>query len=90
MTTEHVLAEVHRERLRQETLKAESKFRYTCADPGMPDEAKMLCLVEEMLEANKALLGQKLLTKDDGNLREELIHVAAVAVAWAESIRGAP
>lgn len=85
--TEHVLNEVGRERLRQETLKAEGRFRYTCADSRMDDGEKLACLAEEFGEVAKAMLHNRMLVSDGGgDLRTELIHVAAVAVAWAESI----
>lgn len=88
--TEHVLNEVARERLRQETLKAEGKFRHTCADTGMDDGDKLAALAEEFGEVAKAMLHRRMLVSDGGgDLHEELIHVAAVAVAWAESVRRA-
>lgn len=87
MTTERVLDEVARERLRQETLRAEGRFRYTCADRGMDDGNKLACLAEEFGEVAKTMLHNRRLVSDGGgDLRTELIHVAAVAVAWAESI----
>lgn len=86
MDTEHVLNEVARERLRQETLKAEGRFRHTCADRGMDDGEKLACIVEEVGEVARAMLGNRRLTLDGGDLRSELIQVAALAVAWAESI----
>lgn len=88
--TEHVLNDVARERLRQETLKAEGRFRHTCADRGMDDGEKLACLAEEFGEVAKAMLHRRMLVRDGGgDLREELIHVAAVAVAWAESLPAA-
>ena len=87
-STEHVLNDVSRERLRQETLKAEGRFRRTCADRQMDDGDKLACLAEEFGEVAKAMLHNRMLVSDGGgDLRTELIHVAAVAVAWAESIR---
>lgn len=77
--TEHVLDEVARERLRQETLKAEGRFRHTCADRGMDDGEKLACLAEEVGEVAQAVLSNRMLTSDGGgDLRTELIHVAAI------------
>ena len=74
-----VLAEVGRERSRQEQLKAKGKFTYTCADAEMPDGQRLAVLVEEVGEVARAM-------NDGKGLREELIQVAAVAVAWVEAI----
>ena len=74
-----VLAEVGRERSRQEQLKAEGKFTYTCADAEMTDGQRLAVLVEEVGEVARAM-------NDGKGLREELIQVAAVAVAWVEAI----
>jgi NTP pyrophosphatase (non-canonical NTP hydrolase) len=74
-----VLAEVGRERSRQEQLKAKGKFTYTCADAEMTDGQRLAVLVEEVGEVARAM-------NDGKGLREELIQVAAVAVAWVEAI----
>lgn len=49
-----ILEEVHRERLRQEKMKAEGRFRFTCADSdpdAMTDSEKLAVLGEEAGEA---------------------------------------
>jgi NTP pyrophosphatase (non-canonical NTP hydrolase) len=76
-----VLDDVADERYRQERLKAAGKFAHTCADVELSDDACCRVLGEEFGEVCRAL--------NDGdlaNLREELIQVAAVAVAWIERI----
>jgi NTP pyrophosphatase (non-canonical NTP hydrolase) len=87
--TDAVLDEVARERARQETKGEEHRARgqehwRSCADPLLPEARKLAVLLEEVGEVahamNEEWIGQ------DANLREELIHVAAVAVAWAESL----
>ncbi len=76
-----VLRAVAHERIRQEELKAAGKFTHTCADAELSDDACCRVLGEEFGEVCRAL--------NDGdlaNLREELVQVAAVAVAWVERI----
>ena len=84
-----VLEEIALERRRQERKGMEHRARgqehwRSCADPLLPTERKLAILGEEYGEDCKALneewVGQP------ANLREELIHVAAVATAWAESL----
>ena len=85
--TESVLNEVAKERVRQEMLKVEGRFRHTLADRGMDDGEKLAAICEEVGEVGRALLGNRMLVQDGGDLRKELlIHVAALAVAWVESI----
>lgn len=75
-----VFDEVSCERDRQESLKAIGKFRYTCADPEMIDADRSLVLLEEVGEVARAVL-----ESDAANVHQELVQVAAVAVAWLES-----
>lgn len=87
MSTDHVLDLIRRERTRQDTLKAEGRFRYTLADkPGLDDGEKLACLAEELGEIGRALLGRRMLVSDGGNIRKELLHLAALAVAWIEAL----
>ena len=73
--TLRALRDVVLERGRQEQLHAPR----TCANPEMSEGDKLAVLVEEVGEVAKALL-------EGPGLRDELVHVAAVAVAWVESI----
>jgi hypothetical protein len=68
------------ERFRQETLKLEGKFKYTCAYKLVP-ECKLAILAEEFGEVARAVC-----ENDNANLCEELVQVAAVCVAWLESL----
>ncbi len=70
------------ERVRQERLKDSGKFQHTCADPEMTDAERSLVLLEEVGEVARALLD----AEGAAALREELVQVAAVAVAWIEAI----
>jgi hypothetical protein len=90
--TEEVLDAVREERHRQERLRREGRFLYTCASEVMSDGAKCAVLGEEFGEVCRAMLEKQKLSNDAHNkdLRAELIQVAAVAVAWAESLTRNP
>jgi hypothetical protein len=77
--TAAVLNAVGNERVRQ-FKKLEAGMSWDCADPNVPNYEKAVVLGEEYGEVCKAVL-------EDSNLYVECIHVAAVAVAMAESIR---
>lgn len=87
-----VLGDVHDERRRQEELKQAGRFRFTCADPGLSLTAKLAILAEEFGEVAREVLTNKgvRLARDtegtDEALYAELKQVAAVAVAWMESL----
>jgi hypothetical protein len=93
-TTEHVLKLVEIERRRQERLKAEGRFKYTCADPEMTNDESYLVLGEEFGEVARQVLNDPSRTGErsyDGeyakqDLINELVQVAAVSVAWAERL----
>jgi hypothetical protein len=53
-----------------------------CSSDGVHSMVKMAVLTEECGEVSRAVLDRK---PDD--LRAELVQVAAVAVAWLESLR---
>ena len=94
MKTSRVLLDVGFERLRQEQLKAEGRFKHTCADPEMNHVECLAVLVEEVGEVARAALELGGLVSDkhrdkvecELDLYKELIQVAAVAVAWAERL----
>jgi NTP pyrophosphatase (non-canonical NTP hydrolase) len=77
MDQKRVLEDVVTERLRQDLLWQDN----TCANMDKSDGDKMLVLSEEVGEVAKSSLDN-----DRENLYAELIQVAAVAVAWAESL----
>ncbi len=85
--TNAVLKEVRAERYRQDALKRQGKFPFTCADGELSDIEKLAILMEEVGEAATAcmhLRGYGTSTDKPQNLRKELIQVAAVCVAWLE------
>jgi hypothetical protein len=87
-----VITALVNERERQEKLKLEGRFQFTCADSELSNSEKLIVLLREIGEVahavnisgdkRESLLQQQHLSL----LRTELIQVAAVAVAWAESI----
>lgn len=86
--TRLILKDVHRERLRQNQLKSEGKFAYTCADSEMTQSDRLAVLGEEFgevcHEVNEGIgVNRKVIL---AKLRKELVQVAAVCVAWVESV----
>jgi NTP pyrophosphatase (non-canonical NTP hydrolase) len=75
-----ILLDVVEERRRQDFLKSQGKFAHTCAD-AMPASIKLAVLAEEFGEVARAVC-----ERDYANLREELVQVAAICVAWLEAI----
>ncbi len=76
-----VIEKVNAERKRQSELMAQGKFNYTCAD-NVSCGLKLTILVEEVGEVAKSINDGD----DLASRQAELIQVAAVAVAWAESL----
>ena len=82
-----VLHDISRERDRQERLREAGKFPATCADPTRSDAEKLPVLIEEVGEAARAMCEAGGATDvQSAGLRDELVQVAAVAVAWIEAI----
>lgn len=96
-----VLQAVRDERVRQDTLKAAGKFPFTCADTGLTQAEKLGVLAEEFGEVAQLVcrvmipppgdrgipsIKPSALTDYIVKLHEELVQVAAVCVAWAESL----
>lgn len=83
---------IFRERERQEKLKADGRFEFTCADLGATDQARAIILVEEIGEVCRVILNLEKQTHDEpkkgtlAQLRSELVQVAAVTVAWIEGL----
>jgi NTP pyrophosphatase (non-canonical NTP hydrolase) len=81
------------ERIRQELLRASGKFPWTCATifpegPTISPEAKFAVLGEEFGEVARHVTEQLIDRSryQPAKMREELIQIAAVCVAWAEAI----
>jgi NTP pyrophosphatase (non-canonical NTP hydrolase) len=91
--TGDVLSLVNKERYRQEQLREEGKFKYTCAArKGLSLSDKLAVLAEEFGEVarhvTEGIIDPKRVNRE--KLKKELIEVAAVAVAWAESLSSEP
>ena len=92
--TNFALNDILKERLRQDALKAQGKFKYTCADYELSIEDCMLVLMEEVGETCRAVLEYRRLTVDRSGeyssnvsgqkIKEECVQVAAVALAICE------
>jgi NTP pyrophosphatase (non-canonical NTP hydrolase) len=80
-----ILSEVLNERERQDVLKAEGKFKKTCAD-GMSNAERLAVLAEEFGEVAREVCEQIEGFTDWYKMRTELIQVAAVCVAWVEGL----
>lgn len=80
MIRERAIDAIVEERYRQNKLKADGKFAHTCAD-NIPDEHRYIILAEEVGEVARAIHDG-----DRDNLREELVQVAAVCLAWLEAL----
>lgn len=94
--TRGALGAVAEERRRQEAKCAAKRaegFEHwrTPADPLCPDDIRFPILAEELGEVAKELNDARGENRPPGpNLRVELIHVAAVAVAWIEWLDAQP
>ena len=80
------------ERMRQDELQAEGRFRFTCADDGLSNAEKFAILSEEVGEVAREVLTQpeRVLASDTTGsregLRKEVTQVAAICAAWIESL----
>jgi hypothetical protein len=91
---DQVLEMISAEREKQELRKNDGRFKYTCADSdGMGNYEKLAVLMEEVGEVAIECLSIDHTRELRGGargttlaLREEIIQVAAVAAAWAESL----
>lgn len=85
---EYALNTVRAERERQDKLKADGRFRFTCADLEMSDGERLAVLTEELGEVARCVLERRDLVNDQHRkrLRDELAQVAAVACAWIEAV----
>lgn len=85
-----VLQAIYRERDRQDQLKLQGKFDFTCADKEMAHAERLSVITEEVGEVARAInerIGRGPFTDPElMHLGKELVQVAAVAVAWCEAI----
>jgi len=78
---------IEQERLSQQVCKDKGKFKFICSDKEMNELEKIAVLTEETGEvATAVLVREGLATDKNTNLKKELVQVAAVAVAWLESL----
>lgn len=89
-TQDNILARVKTERRRQERLREDVKFAWSCAttDPAVSNSDKLAVLAEEFGEVARHVAEELIDSRrlERAKLQKELIEVAAVAVAWAESL----
>lgn len=87
-----IMLDIIGERTRQEKLKATGKFPHSCADLSVSDSFRLSVLIEEVGEAahdvNEMMSGNPRISRE--HLREEVVQVAAVAMAWLEAIDKQP
>lgn len=76
-----VYADIFHERQRQDRLKEQGRFTHTCAD-DIPDGDKMIILAEELGEVARAIHDNEGVDQ----LYNELVQIAAIAMAWGESL----
>ena len=83
-TREGIWAAIQAERARQaEKWAGEHEWGYgDCSSPGVPAPVKVMVLAEEFGEVSRAVLDSAPIPE----LRDELVQVAAVAVAWLEGL----
>ena len=98
----NIYGAIQNERRRQEDLKRSGKFDFTCASLNVLTTAKLAVLAEEFGEVSKEVVEQLIETQKyakenmvypknrkeyrKAELRKELVQVAAVCVAWLESL----
>lgn len=83
-----IYGEIQHEVARQVLLQEQGRFTHTPKDSGVPDFVKFGMLAEEFGEVARCVLANARLVQEDAsvdNLHEELVQVAAIAVAWLET-----
>ncbi len=76
-----------KERQRQDQLRDAGRFPFTCADDGLDDAQRLAVLTEEVGEVARCLcerINGNVTLEGPYQLRNELVQVAAVAMAWIE------
>ena len=77
---------IHDERERQQRLFLDGFFSFTCVSPVVDPVRKLRILSEEVGEVANAIDELESGRQGQHHLKTELIQVAAVAVAWLESL----
>lgn len=78
--TAQIFLDIMEERRRQDFLKSQGKFPWTCADAA-PASMKLAVLAEEFGEVAKEVCDQRW-----PELREELVQVMAVCFGWVQAL----
>ncbi len=88
LIVEGVADDARREVLRQDKLARQGRFGGTHVMPGGPDDARLTVLVEEVGEVAEWVNEERQAPGElsSGALYEELIQVAACAIAWATAV----
>jgi hypothetical protein len=93
----NVLEQIWMERMRQRALIREGRIGFDCACPDVCDDKKLRVLTEELGEVAQAIdclerpQHHAATVKQLRNgLKDELVQVAAVAVAWLEALEESP
>jgi NTP pyrophosphatase (non-canonical NTP hydrolase) len=91
MNLERALDAVRIERFRQERLKAEGRFKHTLDEASLTEAEKHACIAEELGEVARNVLARAGRVTDGDRtseaLHKELVQVAALSVAWLESLK---
>jgi hypothetical protein len=89
-----IMGDVMNERHRQDELRDQGRFEFTCADEGLSNADRLACVNEEIGEVAREILTLKSLVHDRPRheqpnditkLHNELVQVIALCVAWLES-----
>lgn len=83
-----IYGEIHDEIARQVVLQKQGRFTHTPKDSGVPDFVKFGMLSEEFGQVARCVLANARLVQESAsvdNLRQKLVRVAAIAVAWLET-----
>lgn len=87
-----VFTRIAAERMRQRELFHTGRILFDCASPTPDENRKLRVLIEEVGEVAKELdnieaaRSERAVKFSREDLHNELVHVAAVAVAWLESL----
>jgi hypothetical protein len=80
------------ERIRQERLRTEGRFKYTPASYDCPEWARFLMVAEELGEIARNLQARLIAGHNDGEsdtcaLMTELTQLSALSLAWWEALQ---
>lgn len=85
MRPNEIWSHILEERTRQNELKKVAMILPACADP-IDEAVKLAALTEEVGEVARAVMARGGWSGEEDNLREELVQVAAICVAWLETL----